>query len=85
MTVRRDALQVALLGVTMGAAKMGVGQGRMRFVSGFAQFITGAGYIRPVTVPYFRHIRGFIAGAISGIRLARTVTLPPYFTRREPI
>jgi hypothetical protein len=60
---------------------MGVCQDRMRFVSDFGQFNTGIGRER---APYFRHIHGFIAGAISGIRQPRPVTLSPYFTRREP-
>src|SRR5450759_2452097 len=53
----------------------------MRFVSGFAQFITrGAA----VTASHFRRIVGFIAGVISAIRQVYGVTLPPYFKRREP-
>jgi hypothetical protein len=74
MTARRDALGLE--------AKTGAGKGRMRFVSDFAQFNTGVEQSR---VPYFGHIRGFIAGAISAITQPNGVTLPPYFVGKDRI
>ncbi len=53
----------------------------MRFVPVLHEFITGHG-TRPVA--HFQGIRGFIADANSAIR-QQSVTLPPYFTRREPV
>src|SRR5947209_4990619 len=77
MTVRRDARHC----VNAEEPKVGVGEGRMRFVPVLPEFITGRG-VRPGQ--HFPAYRGFIAGPNSAIRQPRTVTLPPYFARREP-
>ena len=77
-TARRDARQC----ITAEEPKIGAGEGRMRFVPVLLEFIIGYG-LRPGS--HFPGVRGFIAGPISAIRQPSRVTLPPYFTRREPL
>jgi hypothetical protein len=57
----------------------------MRFVPVLLEFITSSVVLSgPGRVRHYRLIRGFIAGANSAIRQRDSVTLPPYFARREP-
>ncbi len=67
---------------------MGARKGRMRFVSGFVEFITGA-HGKGREGPYFRT---FVALLLTQYRVSRSpigarhwVTLPPYFTGKDPI
>src|SRR5487761_2276371 len=77
ISVRRDACHC----ISAGEVAEGANRGRMRFGSGF-----DASYHRAsvMTGPHFRHIRGFIAGAISAVGQPESVTLPPHFAEREP-
>jgi hypothetical protein len=54
----------------------------MRFVPVLDEFITWRGF---PAGRHFQRIRGFIADANSAIRHRSGVTLPPHFTRREPV
>src|SRR5438270_3357478 len=77
MTERRDARHC----VTAEEPKGGASEGRMRFVPVLPEFIIGAGP-RPGTGIF----RAFVALLQARIRLSGkpSVTLPPYFARREP-
>src|SRR5262245_5237905 len=77
ITARRDARSC----VSAEGTKFSAEDGRMRFGPIFCKFIIGPGVQRGGI------FRAFVALLQAQIRLSGTpsVTLPPYFTRREPL